>query len=39
MTARDPQPGSYALGGTDVERERLVAQASPPLIGAWARVR
>jgi hypothetical protein len=71
MTAQDPQPGSYALGRTDDERERLVAQAtlfdrtterylreaglapgmrvldlgtggvaaSPPLIGAWARVR
>ena len=28
MTARDPQPGSYALGATDDERERLVAQAT-----------
>ena len=83
MAAHDPQPGCCALGGTDDERERLVAQAtlfdrtterylreaglapgmrvldlgtltdrlradvvatggvaaSPPLIGAWARVR
>src|SRR3954453_17390738 len=28
MAAHDPQRGSYALGGTDDERERLVAQAT-----------
>src|SRR4051794_41966339 len=28
MAAHDPQPASYTLGGTEDERERLVAQAT-----------
>jgi 2-keto-4-pentenoate hydratase len=36
MAAHDPQPGSYASGGTDDERERLVAQATLFDRG-WAR--